>query len=512
MYIKMKSAIFFVLMTTVSADVCTDPSTTREQFIESLCCDRPCVPSEGGSSDLTLNGLVCSASEECVSNDCRQKCCAVGVTSGCDVCNAEGSCATCKAGFSLTESTHPDAGLFKSMGLPIVGENQGDNSGHDLGFSSDGSVVAISSKLNDAGGVPGAKRGHVRVYKWDGTAWQQRGADIDGENDLNEFGHAAELNQDGSVLAVSSVLHDTGGLSNVGHVRVFDWDGSSWNQRGSDIVGSNSGENVGWDISLSADGDMMIVGIPNKPNSGDKGQIVVYEWNGSAWLQKGSSLEGDFAGDKVGKKVSISGDGTKIAFITNFYTVTSSDVAYVYSWVNGDWGNKIYAELFGTTSVDLSSDGSTLVVGAAEYSATFGGETIGSVRVFRDNGGDEIADQLGGALDSFYSGTDSARIGSDVSISADGTTVAIGAKLADDSGGSDHGRVVIFDWTGSAWRKRDDIIGDYANDNIGHAVKISEDGLRLAFSSLVISDQKGQVTVYEWDSECGGLSYCCLAN
>ena len=392
------------------------------------------------------------------------------------------------------------------MGSAITGENEGDMSGHDLGFSAGGTVVAISATKNDADGTD---KGHVRVYKWSGTAWQQRGLDIDGDNDSDEFGHAADLNQDGSVLAVTSILHDSGGNSNVGHVRVFEWDGSSWNQKGNDIVGSAAEENVGWDVSLSADGNTMIVGIPNKPNTDEKGQIVVYEWSGSVWQQKGSALQGDISGEKVGKKVSISGDGTKIAFISSLEN--NDDVAYVSSWVNNDWSDKIYTQIYGTTSVDLSSDGSTLVVGAAENDDDhLAGTAFGSVKVFdvSDIEGDGAIIK-GADLKSFYSGTDAANIGSDVSISADGTTVALGAKLADDGSSVDHGQVAVFDWTGSAWRLRDNILGDFANDEIGHAVKISEDGLRLAVSSKVILD-KGLTSMYEWDSTCGSLSQCCV--
>ena len=102
----MKSTLLFGLMTVVSADVCTDPSTTREQFIENLCCDRPCAPSSDGA-DLTANGLVCSASAECVSGDCRQKCCADGVTSGCDVCGAKAAVQPARRGLLYSNPLTP---------------------------------------------------------------------------------------------------------------------------------------------------------------------------------------------------------------------------------------------------------------------------------------------------------------------------------------------------------------------------------------------------------------------
>ena len=63
------------------------------------------------------------------------------------------------------------------MGQDLDGEVAGDSFGETLALSADGLVVATGSWRHDG------YRGSVRVHAWDGTAWQQRGADIDGEAD-----------------------------------------------------------------------------------------------------------------------------------------------------------------------------------------------------------------------------------------------------------------------------------------------------------------------------------------
>ena len=43
---------------------------------------------------------------------------------------------------------------------------------------SDGTIVAIGAALNDGNG---GSSGHVRVYEYSGSSWSQLGSDIDGE-------------------------------------------------------------------------------------------------------------------------------------------------------------------------------------------------------------------------------------------------------------------------------------------------------------------------------------------
>ena len=47
-----------------------------------------------------------------------------------------------------------------------------------MSLSIDGGTVAIGAYLNDASCF---SAGHARVYSWDGVAWVQRGASINGE-------------------------------------------------------------------------------------------------------------------------------------------------------------------------------------------------------------------------------------------------------------------------------------------------------------------------------------------
>ncbi|MEZ4914975.1 MAG: hypothetical protein R2798_13050 [Chitinophagales bacterium] len=97
----------------------------------------------------------------------------------------------CFVGFTNYSLLHAQSGAWLQLGLDIDGEAAGDQFGSSVAFSSDGNRVAI--------GAPHANTnnsGHVRVYDWDGAAWTQVGADIDGENPNDASGWAVALSAD----------------------------------------------------------------------------------------------------------------------------------------------------------------------------------------------------------------------------------------------------------------------------------------------------------------------------
>ena len=123
----------------------------------------------------------------------------------------------------------------EQIGSDIDGEAANDNSGRSVSLDSDGDRVAIGADLNDG---TGTDAGHVRIYSWDGSSWNQLGLDIDGEAAGDAFGFSVSMDFDGDRVAIGAHLND-GSYSDAGHVRIYSWDGSSWNQLGSDIDGED---------------------------------------------------------------------------------------------------------------------------------------------------------------------------------------------------------------------------------------------------------------------------------
>ena len=109
------------------------------------------------------------------------------------------------------------------LGSDIDGEATGDQSGMRVVMDSDGSHVAIGAYLNDGTtGTLNDNRGHVRVYEYSGSSWSQVGNDIDGEAAGDESGMDVAMDSDGSHVAIGAGYNDGGPGDDAGHVRVYE--------------------------------------------------------------------------------------------------------------------------------------------------------------------------------------------------------------------------------------------------------------------------------------------------
>jgi len=274
-------------------------------------------------------------------------------------------------------------------GLDIDGEMILDESGTSTSLSANGDVLVIGATKNYGNGT---NAGHVRVYAWNGTAWVQRGLDIDGEAAFDESGFSISLSANGDILAIGAPLNSGNGAE-AGHVRVYAWNGTAWVQRGLDIDGEAIGDNSGSTVSLSTNGHVLAIGAPlNDGNGPDAGHVRVYAWNGTAWIQRGVDIDGEAAGDQSGEAVSLSGNGDILAIgaPVNDGAGTESGHVRVYVWNGSAWiqrGRDIEGEAASDNSgyfVSLSTNGSVLAIGAPSNDGN--GTDAGHIRVYSLNG------------------------------------------------------------------------------------------------------------------------------
>ena len=122
-------------------------------------------------------------------------------------------------------------------------------------------------------------------------------------------------------------------------------------------------------------------------------------------------------------------------------------------------------------SVSISSDGATALIGA--YSDDDKGTDSGSAYVFKYNGTSWTQQSKLTASD----GAASDWFGYSVSISSDGTTALIGARLDDDKG-TNSGSAYVFKYDGTAWTQQAKLTASdgAAIDYFGRAVYISSGG------------------------------------
>jgi len=287
-----------------------------------------------------------------------------------------------------------------------------------------------------------------------------------------EFGHSIALSADGSTLAVGG---DAGGY--IGAVHVFRRRGMTWVQQAR--IGPPDleiGDRFGFSVALSGDGSILAVGAVSDEIDEDEidgaaettGVVHVFTRRGVTWTREARLAASNAdPGDQFGRGVALSRDGSTLAVAATGEASAATDAGgdpadnsvpfagavYVFARAGTAWSQQAYLKASSTdafddlgTSIALSADGSTLAVGAfAEDSAATG----------------------------------------------------IDGDPADDSA-SFSGAVYVFARAGTAWSRQAYVKASNtgANDGFGYSVALSADGSTLAVGA---PDEDGATTGIDGD-------------
>lgn len=357
------------------------------------------------------------------------------------------------------------------------------------------------------------------------TTWGQIGLDINGDNTGDLFGSSVKLSANGFIFAIGAYQY-AGVGTNRGLVRVYEWNGTAWMQKGNDLIGLNDNEFFGISIALSDDGLTLAVGAPYTVS--ENGEVFVYKFDGSNYvLQEGETEGATIKPDNTrgnglfGRAIAMSADGCIIA-VGAYLHNTQTGFVQVFECDTDSSGNPIWVlreEKLGSSirylygySVALSEDGSTLAVGSIGSIAVGSTNTNGTVIVYGWDGLSYV--QVGNIIEGDFQ---SDTFGASVSLSNDGSILAVSADTSDirDPSGNiivaNTGLARVYeeqDVSGNWIQKGADLNGESAGDRI-LSVSLSGDGSRLAFGSEqydtkdvsgnVIDSNIGRVQVYDWN-------------
>ena len=251
------------------------------------------------------------------------------------------------------------------LGGDISGEVSSEISGNSVSLASDGKTVAIGAPLNDGNG---SDSGNARIYEYDQFSenWIQLGNTINGEMAGDHAGEALSISSDGRTIAIGAPKNNGNG-SDSGHTRIFQYDSTSksWVQLGADIDGEAAADRSGYSVSLSADGLSVAIGSPNKHT-----RVFQYSSASANWVQLGADIDGEAAGDNSGVSVSLSSDGSRVAIGADLNNGRGHTRIYEYNSGSANWvqlGADIDGEAvhdMSGNSVSISGDGSRVAIGA----------------------------------------------------------------------------------------------------------------------------------------------------
>jgi hypothetical protein len=335
-----------------------------------------------------------------------------------------------------------NSSTWVQKGSDILGSNQGDVFGETVSISADGNVVVIGAPcfLNPNYLGPNGPTGYARVFEWNGSNWVQRGTDILGIAPNDIAGSTVSINSTGNIIGISIPGFDGANGANSGTCRIYEWNGSQWLQKGQDILGPSTDAYIGT-IVLNAAGNIFAIGNGSDDAvANNSGSVKVFEWNGTSWIQKGNTVNGDATFQGLGGVLSIDGSGNN--FITGGYSFTNGAIGYAkaYTWNGANWIQKgqtllsnIGSDFFGT-SVDINTDGSIVGVGGL-----VGTNNTGHARVYKFTSNSWVqqdADILGEATND--------QFGRVLKLSSNGSIVAVGTPY-NDGNGTDSGHLRVFE-------------------------------------------------------------------
>ena len=453
-------------------------------------------------------------------------------------CNANG-CSDSEA-LIVSGSLERAIGYFKASNS--VRRN---NFGRAVSLSADGNTMAIGATYEESAAFGNEDNeddqvtapGVVFIFTRIDGAWQQQAyVKASNADQADGFGEAVSLSADGSVLAIGAGDEDSAATGvdgdqdddsadGSGAVYVFGRSGDMWQQQaylkaGNTVQLDNGrGDNFGRAVSLSADGDTLVVGAENEDSAAtgvngeqndesapNSGAAYTFTRINETWQQQ-AYIKADERAVRFGGAVSLSGDGKTLA-------IGASGAYYVFTLDDGNWQQqtKLDASNGVRTATSLSADGDVLAfaeilegIAAIEVTGDPDVDETGSVRVYERSDGNWQEQAYLKPVD-----TDGDLFGAAVSLGADGNTLAISARRDDsaatglngdqsDTTSFSSGAVYVFARESGTWFQQaylkpgntdQGITGfaeaftsdleDFGPDNFGFAVSLSADGATLA--------------------------------
>jgi hypothetical protein len=226
-------------------------------------------------------------------------------------------------------------GTWLKLDSKVTAYSGSDGNGFSISLNDNGDTLIVGAPGNDTNGD---NIGLVRIYKVpivssqqlqtiitnSGTsipvgdaALQQLGGNIYGETASDFIGHSVRLNNNGSIIAIGGPQSGVG----AGVVRIYRYStpgiiGGTWAKLGEDIIGEavDDGSGANDSISLNGEGTIIAIGAYSNTSEPDveesmNGHVRVYEWNETAWVQKGFDINGEYLEDQSGWSVSLNNTG-----------------------------------------------------------------------------------------------------------------------------------------------------------------------------------------------------------
>ncbi len=394
---------------------------------------------------------------------------------------------------SSSPSTYFSSREFSQVGedLKLGGETL-DEFGSTISISENGDIVAVGATYGPN------TRGSITIYRLKTNSgakeWEQMGAAIEGLVENSFAAPSVDLSSNGQALITGE--QNGGGSYYSGTARIFSFNDSTqtWDQIGDTIQQNEENDNFGHAVAISdlVVGAGLIVAI-SSPKYIFEGKVTTYELNEEEeWIELATAYpdpQFSILGFDIefGRSISLSSNGTILAcgapggatridepaysFINHGYVqILELDRSAFPEWIPREplipyegelWDDFQNTAEFGI-SVSLSADGTRVAIGSSD-DLIESHPYSGSVSVYEFNGAsyEIIGDPIIGNPSA------SQKFGQSVALSSDGAYLTVGAMT-----NTFEGRVFIYQNSGALWDAAQVIAGN-ADEYLGTDVAIA---------------------------------------
>ncbi len=147
---------------------------------------------------------------------------------------------------------------WKQVGQTLYEPVASTKFGSHVDLNCNGKMLAVGAPSKN---VFAQNCGEISIYILQNNAWQMLGTPIYGEFENEFLGQTFDLSDDGSTLAVG-LPYSGGALKNTGTVEIYRWNSLDWVIKGSVLTGLTANDYFGYDVSLSANGNYLLVSAP----------------------------------------------------------------------------------------------------------------------------------------------------------------------------------------------------------------------------------------------------------
>lgn len=348
-----------------------------------------------------------------------------------------------------------------------------DSDGERVSISGDGGTIAMGSTM--ANKYAQTDNGTILIFRPVDDVWTQIAISSGGDSNMRQG--TVALSDDGSVYAQGAF----GYSSNTGKAFIETWDTNTSQYLYTEIgYGAASNDKYGYNVAISGDGRVAVVCAPGVSSSIGEARVFVNKTTGGwTYIQTISASDGA-GGDTFGGAVSISRDGEIIVVgAPGKEQGATQDVGAVYvfnkSASDDTWGGDKSGHesqlLTASSAGEYDMFGHNVAISANGTLIAASGYNVESVVLFttgidgwEERSSAEPTGGFGGQLDS-------------IALSEDGSVLAVGVS----SYGTDlanQGAVFIFKGKDYIWKYRQTLVAEDAaeGDFLGQSISLSADG------------------------------------